>query len=83
MFAAATQLELGVIEARALLAGRSWRLLSAVASSAADNAALWATFKAFGHTHPPIAIFAMAYLIGSAAGLLPVSCGDRRNRGAG
>jgi len=74
-FAAARQLELGVIEARALLAGRSWKLLGAVAYYAADNAVLWATFKAFGRTDPPIAIFAMAYLIGSAAGSLPVPAG--------
>jgi uncharacterized membrane protein YbhN (UPF0104 family) len=75
VFAAARQLELGVVEARALLVGRSWKLLGAVAYYAADNAVLWAMFKAFGHTDPPIAIFVMAYLIGSAAGSLPVPAG--------
>ena len=75
VFAGARQLELGVIEARALLAGRSWKLLGAVAYYAADNAVLWAMYKAFGHTNPPIAIFAMAYLIGSAAGSVPVPAG--------
>ncbi len=74
-FAAARQLELGVLEARALLAGRSWKLLGAVLYYAADNAVLWATFKAFGHTDPPIAVLAMGYLVGSAAGSLPVPAG--------
>jgi uncharacterized membrane protein YbhN (UPF0104 family) len=75
VFAAARALELGVIEARALLAGRSWKLLGACAYYAADNAVLWATFKAFGRADPPIAVFAMAYLVGSAAGSLPVPAG--------
>jgi uncharacterized membrane protein YbhN (UPF0104 family) len=71
----ATQLELGVIEALALVRGRSWKLLGAVAYYAFDNAVLWATFKAFGHTDPPIAAIVIAYLIGSAAGSLPVPAG--------
>ena len=71
----ARQLELGVIEARALVRGRSWKLLGAVAYYAFDNAVLWATFKAFGHTHPPIATVVMAYLIGSATGSLPSPAG--------
>src|SRR6202035_697772 len=69
------QLELGVIEARRLLRGRTWSLLGALAYYAFDNAVLWATFKAFGHTDPPIATLVMAYLIGSAAGSLPVPAG--------
>jgi uncharacterized membrane protein YbhN (UPF0104 family) len=73
--AVARQLELGVLEARALLSGRSWKLLGAVAYYAFDNAVLWATFKAFGHTQPPIATLVMAYLIGSATGSLPVPAG--------
>jgi uncharacterized membrane protein YbhN (UPF0104 family) len=73
--AAATQLELGVIEALGLVSERSWKLLGAVAYYAFDNAVLWATFKAFGHTDPPIATLVMAYLIGSAAGSLPVPAG--------
>jgi uncharacterized membrane protein YbhN (UPF0104 family) len=73
--AATTQLELGVLEARALLRGRSLKLLGAAAYYAADNAVLWAAFRAFGHADPPIATFAMAYLIGSAAGSLPVPGG--------
>jgi uncharacterized membrane protein YbhN (UPF0104 family) len=71
----AGQLELGVIETRALVSGRSWKLLGAAAYYAFDNAVLWATFEAFGHTHPPLATLAMAYLIGSATGSLPVPAG--------
>ena len=70
-----TQLELGVIAARGVLTGRSWRLLGAVSYYAFDNAVLWATFKAFGHADPPIATLVMAYLIGSTAGSLPVPAG--------
>jgi uncharacterized membrane protein YbhN (UPF0104 family) len=73
--ATAMQLEAGVVEARTLVAGRSWRLLGAVAYYAFDNAVLWATFRAFGHAHPPIVIFAMAYLVGSAAASLPLPAG--------
>lgn len=69
------QLELGVIEALALLRGRSWKLLGAFAYYAFDNAVLWVTFKAFGHADPPIATLVLAYLIGSAAGSLPVPAG--------
>jgi uncharacterized membrane protein YbhN (UPF0104 family) len=69
------QLELGVIAARGVLTGRSWRLLGAVSYYAFDNAVLWATFKAFGHADPPIATLVMAYLIGSTAGSLPVPAG--------
>ena len=71
----ATQLELGVIEARKLVTVRDWKLLGVFAYYAADNAVLWATFKALGHAHPPIATLVMAYLIGSAAGSLPVPAG--------
>jgi uncharacterized membrane protein YbhN (UPF0104 family) len=72
---AAAQLELGVIEALAVVRERGWKLLGAVAYYAFDNAVLWATFKAFGHTDPPIATLVIAYLIGSAAGSLPVPAG--------
>jgi uncharacterized membrane protein YbhN (UPF0104 family) len=73
--ATGTQLELGVLEAGALLSRRSWKLLGAALYYAADNAVLWAMFRAFGHAHPPITTLAMAYLIGSAAGSLPVPGG--------
>jgi uncharacterized protein (TIRG00374 family) len=49
--------------------------LALVAGFAVAAAVLWATFKAFGHAHPPIATLVMAYLIGSAAGSLPVPGG--------
>jgi uncharacterized membrane protein YbhN (UPF0104 family) len=71
----ASQLELGVIEAWTLLKGRDWRLLGVFAYYAADNAVLWATFKAFGQAHPPIATIVLAYLIGSAAASVPVPAG--------
>jgi uncharacterized membrane protein YbhN (UPF0104 family) len=71
----ATELKLGVMEALALVRGGSWKLLGAVAYYAFDNAVLWAAFKAFGHTDPPIATLVLAYLIGSAAGSLPVPAG--------
>jgi uncharacterized membrane protein YbhN (UPF0104 family) len=71
----ATEVKLGVIEALALVRGRSWKLLGAVAYYAFDNAVLWAAFKAFGHTDPPIATLVVAYLIGSAAASLPVPAG--------
>jgi len=71
----ATELKLGVIEGLALVRGRSWKLLGAVAYYAFDNAVLWAAFKAFGHTDPPIATLVIAYLIGSAAASIPVPAG--------
>jgi uncharacterized membrane protein YbhN (UPF0104 family) len=71
----ATQLELGVIEAWTLLCARDWKLLGVFAYYAADNAVLWAAFKAFGHAHPPITTIVLAYLIGSAAASVPVPAG--------
>jgi uncharacterized membrane protein YbhN (UPF0104 family) len=69
------QLEEGVIKARALVARRNWKLLGAFAYYAFDNAVLWAAFEAFGHTTPPLAVLAMAYLIGALAGNLPLPAG--------
>jgi uncharacterized membrane protein YbhN (UPF0104 family) len=69
------QLELGVIEARALVLGRNWKLIGAVAYYAFDNAVLWASFRAFGHSDPSVVVFVMAYLIGSAAASLPLPAG--------
>jgi uncharacterized membrane protein YbhN (UPF0104 family) len=73
--AVAAQLELGVIDAIALLRTHNWKLVGAVAYYALDNAVLWATFRSFGHAPQPIVVLAMAYLIGSAAGSLPVPAG--------
>lgn len=39
-----------------------------------DNAVLWATFHALGHT-PPLSILLMGYLIGQMGGLLPLPGG--------
>ena len=39
-----------------------------------DNAVLWATFHAFGHS-PPITVILMGYLIGQLGGLLPLPGG--------
>ena len=39
-----------------------------------DNAALWATFHAFGHP-PPLTVILMGYLIGQLGGLLPLPGG--------
>jgi uncharacterized protein (TIRG00374 family) len=39
-----------------------------------DNAALWATFHAFGFS-PPIAVILLGYLIGQLGGLLPLPGG--------
>jgi uncharacterized membrane protein YbhN (UPF0104 family) len=39
-----------------------------------DNAALWATFHAFGST-PPLSVIVMGYLIGQMGGLLPIPGG--------
>jgi uncharacterized membrane protein YbhN (UPF0104 family) len=73
--AAGTQLELGVLEAGSLLKRRSWNQPGAFAYYAFDNAVLWATFRAFGHTHPPFAVLTLGYLLGSVAGSLPIPAG--------
>jgi uncharacterized membrane protein YbhN (UPF0104 family) len=39
-----------------------------------DNAVLWVTFRALGHA-PPVAVVAMAYLIGQLGGALPIPLG--------
>lgn len=72
---AAAQLELGVIEAQALLRARDRKLVGTFAYYALDNAVLWATFKAFAHAQPPVATLVMAYLIGSSAGSIPLPAG--------
>jgi uncharacterized membrane protein YbhN (UPF0104 family) len=73
--AAIGQLEEGVIEARALLGRRSWKLLGAIAYYAFDNAVLWSAFEAFGRSTPPLVVLVMAYLIGALAGNLPLPAG--------
>jgi uncharacterized membrane protein YbhN (UPF0104 family) len=64
----------GMAEAHRLLRAPSWELVGAVGYYAFDNAALWATFHAYGHT-PPVSIIVMGYLVGSLAGSLPLPAG--------
>jgi uncharacterized membrane protein YbhN (UPF0104 family) len=64
----------GAAEARRLLASLHWQLAGALAYYAFDNAALWATFHAFGRT-PPVSVIVMGYLVGSLAGSLPLPAG--------
>jgi uncharacterized membrane protein YbhN (UPF0104 family) len=64
----------GVREANALVRGRDWKLLGAVAYYAFDNAALWAAFHAFGHS-PAFGVIAMAYVIGGLGSALPLPGG--------
>ncbi|HEX4718490.1 MAG TPA: flippase-like domain-containing protein [Thermoleophilaceae bacterium] len=49
-------------------------IVGAIGYWAWDNAALWATFHAFGYS-PPITIILMGYLIGQLGGLLPLPGG--------
>jgi len=49
-------------------------LVGAIGYWAWDNAVLWATFHALGHS-PPITIILMGYLIGQLGGLLPLPGG--------
>src|SRR4051794_11740807 len=49
-------------------------IFGAVGYWAWDNAALWATFHAFGYA-PPITVILMGYLIGQLGGLLPLPGG--------
>jgi uncharacterized membrane protein YbhN (UPF0104 family) len=64
----------GLGEAKQLLRGRSWKLLGAVANYAGDNAVLWATFRAFGHS-PSVSVIVMAYIVGGLASALPLPGG--------
>ncbi len=65
----------GVNEAVALLReGNAWLIGGILAYLVFDVMILWATFRAFGAS-PPLAILAMAYLIGELGGLIPVPGG--------
>jgi uncharacterized membrane protein YbhN (UPF0104 family) len=59
---------------RALLEPREWRLIGPLAYYAFDNAVLWASFRALGHS-PPLEVIAMAYVIGQVGSLLPLPGG--------
>jgi uncharacterized protein (TIRG00374 family) len=65
----------GVNEAVALLReGNAWLIAGILAYLIFDIMILWAGFRAFG-TAPPVAILAIAYLIGELGGLIPVPGG--------
>jgi hypothetical protein len=63
-----------IADARALVIAGDWKLVSALAYYAFDNAVLWATFHAYGRT-PEIGVVVMGYLVGSLAGALPIPAG--------
>ncbi len=54
--------------------GNARVIAGAIGYWAFDNAVLWATFHAFGHT-PDLSIVLMGYLIGQMGGLLPLPGG--------
>ena len=65
----------GVNDAVALLRdGDAWLLGGILAYLVFDILILWATFHAFGAA-PPLAILALAYLIGELGGLIPIPGG--------
>jgi uncharacterized membrane protein YbhN (UPF0104 family) len=64
----------GAHEAVTLIRGRNWRLVGAVASYGFDNAALWASFRAFGHS-PALSVIVMAFLVGGLGNALPLPAG--------
>lgn len=72
--AALTALAGGVQDTVFVLRQLDWRLLGAVGYWLFDVAALWACFRALGHT-PPLAVVMMGYLIGQLAGSLPIPVG--------
>jgi uncharacterized membrane protein YbhN (UPF0104 family) len=55
-------------------AGNARVIAGSIGYWAFDNAVLWATFHAFGHT-PDISILLMGYLVGQMGGLLPLPGG--------
>ena len=65
----------GTAEAIQLVRSRDLTLIAgALGYWAFDNAVLWATYEAVGHT-PPLSIVLMGYLIGQMGGLLPLPGG--------
>src|SRR4051794_31023271 len=65
----------GTAEAVQIVRSRNLLVISgSVGYWAWDNAALWATFHAFGFS-PPIAVILLGYLIGQLGGLLPLPGG--------
>jgi uncharacterized membrane protein YbhN (UPF0104 family) len=65
----------GTAEALLILRSGNRRVLTgSLGYWAFDNAVLWATFHAFGHS-PPLTVVLMGYLIGQLGGLLPIPGG--------
>lgn len=64
----------GAREALTLIRRRHWMLIAAFANYGFDNAALWATFRAFGHSPAP-SVVVMAFLIGGLGNALPLPAG--------
>jgi uncharacterized membrane protein YbhN (UPF0104 family) len=64
----------GAREADAVIWACDWKLLGAAAYFAFDNAALWAAFRAFGHS-PSFGVVAMAYVLGGVGAALPLPAG--------
>lgn len=64
----------GLLTALAMVRRRDPSLLGAVAYWGFDIGALWASYRAFGHS-PPGAVLVMAYYVGTAANVLPLPGG--------
>jgi uncharacterized membrane protein YbhN (UPF0104 family) len=71
---AASALADGARQARSLVTRPSWGLIGAIAYYAADNGALWAAFRALGHS-PPFAAVAMGYVVGGLGGSVALPAG--------
>lgn len=74
LFAGIGTLRGGAADARRLLAAGNWKLLGAIGYYALDNAVLWASFRAEGHT-PQLSVIVMGYLVGSLAAVVPIPAG--------
>jgi uncharacterized protein (TIRG00374 family) len=64
----------GLTEAIAMVRRRDPSLLGALAAWGFDIAALWASFRAFGHSPPP-AVLVMGYYVGTLGNALPLPGG--------
>ncbi len=71
---ACQELRHAVSAVKALLDPCDWRLTGPLAYYAFDNAVLWASFRALGHS-PSLEVIAMAYVIGQVGSLLPLPGG--------
>ncbi len=74
LWQACQELRQAVSAVKALLKPHDLRLTGPLAYYAFDNAVLWASFRALGHS-PPLEVIAMAYVIGQVGSLLPLPGG--------